>query len=236
MKFGIVQFPGSNCDNDCYHAMKNVLQIPTEMIWHKENDLHGYDCIILPGGFSYGDYLRVGAIARYAPIMSAVIDFAGKGGMVLGICNGFQVLTEAKLLPGALIRNHCLHFICKTQTIRVEHNKTPFTERYQKGQVLEFPIAHGEGCYYADQKTIERLEKNKQILFRYCNSNGEITQKTNPNGSISHIAGICNRERNVLGLMPHPERCMEDCLGSIDGRLLFEGIVGHLRRDVAPIK
>jgi phosphoribosylformylglycinamidine synthase len=227
----VVVFPGSNCDYDCYYAIKNILKAPIEMIWHKEKEynLKGYDCIILPGGFSYGDYLRVGAIARYSPIMTAVIDFALKGGLVLGICNGFQVLTEARLLPGALIKNECLHFICRQQTIRVENVDTPFTKLYRKGQVLKIPIAHGEGCYYADQKTISELENHHQILFRYCDAYGEITREANPNGSLSHIAGICNRERNIVGLMPHPERAMEECLGSLDGRLLFESIVIQLK-------
>ncbi len=232
MKFGVVQFPGSNCDYDCYYAIKNILKAPVEMIWHKEKEhnLKGYDCIVLPGGFSYGDYLRVGAIARYSPIMTAVIDFALKGGLVLGICNGFQVLTEAKLLPGALIRNECLHFICRQQTIRVENIDTPFTKLYQKGQVLKIPIAHGEGCYYADEETISELENHHQILFRYCDARGEITREANPNGSLSNIAGICNRERNIVGLMPHPERAMEECLASLDGRLLFESIVIQLKQ------
>ena len=232
MKFGIVQFPGSNCDYDCYYAISEVLRFPAEMIWHKEKNLDGYACVILPGGFTYGDYLRVGAIARYSPVMSAVVNFAKNGGLVLGICNGFQVLTEAQLLPGALIRNNCLHFICQNQTIRVESVDTPYTKLYQKGQVLQIPIAHGEGCYYADKGTIDVLETNQQILFRYCDSNGGITKEANPNGSISNIAGICNKERNVFGLMPHPERCMEDCLGSIDGRLLFESIVMYLKEDI----
>ena len=228
MQIGIVQFPGSNCDYDCYYAIRYCLKISAAMIWHKEKKLDNYDCIILPGGFTYGDYLRVGAIARYSPIMSAVINFAKKGGFVIGICNGFQVLTEARLLPGALIRNNCLHFICQQQTIKVENNKTPFTSLYQQGQVLKMPIAHGEGCYYADKKTIDRLEANKQVLLRYCNSCGKITRQANPNGSLSNIAGICNKERNVFGLMPHPERCMEDCLGSVDGRLVFKSLRIHL--------
>jgi phosphoribosylformylglycinamidine synthase len=176
----------------------------------------------------------VGAIARYSPIMTAVIDFALKGGLVLGICNGFQVLTEAKLLPGALIRNECLHFICRQQTIRVENIDTPFTKLYQKEQVLKIPIAHGEGCYYADEETISELENHHQVLFRYCDVHGEITREANPNGSLSHIAGICNRERNIVGLMPHPERAMEECLASLDGRLLFDSIIIQLKEKVLP--
>ena len=233
MKFGIVVFPGSNCDYDCYYTIKNVLRIPVDMIWHKNNHLKGYSCIVLPGGFTYGDYLRVGAITRYSPIMSAVIDFAKKGGFVLGICNGFQVLTESKLLPGALIRNDCLHFICKRQTIRVENIKTSFTNLFQEKQILQMPIAHGDGCYYADKKTVDELEANKQIVFRYCDANGKITNKANPNGSISNIAGICNKEKNVLGMMPHPERSAEDCLESEDGRLLFESIITSIKKGIS---
>lgn len=232
MKFGIVQFPGSNCDYDCYYAIRNSLKISVELIWHKDKILDGYDCIILPGGFTYGDYLRVGAIARYSPVMSAVINFAEKGGFVVGICNGFQVLTEARLLPGILIRNNCLHFICKQQTIKIENNMTPFTRLYQQGQIVKMPIAHGEGCYYADRKTIDQLEANKQVLFRYCDQSGKITREANPNGSLSNIAGICNRERNILGLMPHPERCMEGCLGSTDGRLLFESLKMYINENI----
>ncbi|GAB4116473.1 MAG: phosphoribosylformylglycinamidine synthase subunit PurQ [Candidatus Caldatribacteriota bacterium] len=228
MKFGVVQFPGSNCDYDCYYALKYVLKVPTEFIWHKEKDISGYNCIVLPGGFSYGDYLRVGAIARYSPVMKAVVDFARRGGLLIGICNGFQILTEAGLLPGALIRNHCLHFVCKPQNIRVENIETPFTNRCQKGQVLKVPIAHGEGCYYTDQKTLEELEKNNQVLFRYCDIEGKITKAANPNGSLHNIAGICNKKRNIFGLMPHPERSMEECLGSTDGHLIFESIINYL--------
>lgn len=225
MRFGIVQFPGSNCDYDCYYAIRDVLNVSVEMIWHKENNVDGFDCLVLPGGFSYGDYLRAGAIARYSPIMLAVTSFAQKGGLVLGICNGFQVLTEAQLLPGALTRNECLHFICKQQTVRVENIDSPYTNLYQEKQVLKMPIAHGEGCYYADKKTIDELEANHQILFRYCDPQGKIIKDSNPNGSVSNIAGICNKQRNVLGLMPHPERCTEMLLGSADGRLLFESII-----------
>lgn len=230
MKFGVVQFPGSNCDFDCYYAINDIMKIPVEWIWHKQKNVDGFDCIFLPGGFTYGDYLRVGAIARHSPVMQAVIDFAKKGGLVVGICNGFQVLTEARLLPGTLIRNECLHFICKQQTIRAENTNTPFTKSFQKNEVLQIPIAHGEGCYYADEETLEKLEQNNQVIFRYCDVNGGISGQSNPNGSLSNIAGICNEERNVLGLMPHPERAMEDCLGSADGRQIFESIVEYLRK------
>lgn len=230
MKFGLIQFPGSNCDFDCYYAINNIMKIPVEWIWHKQQNVDGFDCIFLPGGFTYGDYLRVGAIARHSPIMQTVINFARKGGLVIGICNGFQVLTEARLLPGTLIRNECLHFICKQQAIRVENINTPFTKLFQKNQVLQIPIAHGEGCYYADKKTLEKLEKNDQVIFRYCDTNGAISGESNPNGSLSNIAGICNKERNVLGLMPHPERAMEACLGSADGRLVFKSIIDHIRK------
>ncbi|MFA6622285.1 MAG: phosphoribosylformylglycinamidine synthase subunit PurQ [Candidatus Caldatribacteriota bacterium] len=229
MKFGIIQFPGSNCDFDCYYALKNIIKVPVEWIWHKQDDLNGFDCIVLPGGFTYGDYLRVGAIARYSPVMSALTDFSRAGGLVIGICNGFQVLTEAKLLPGTLTRNKCLHFICKQQTIRVEEIDTPFTIACKTRKVLQIPIAHGEGCYYTDKETLEHLEQNKQIIFRYCDADGKISDKANPNGSLNNIAGICNKERNVIGLMPHPERSIESCLGSDDGRLIFESIVNHLK-------
>lgn len=229
MKFGIVQFPGSNCDYDCYYALKYILKVPTGFIWHKESDITNYDCIILPGGFSYGDYLRVGAIARYSPVIKAILDFAKKGGLVIGICNGFQILTEARLLPGVLIRNDCLHFVCRKQAIIVENINTPFTNLYRKGQILKMPIAYGDGCYYANRDVIAELEDNNLILFRYCDEQGEITQKANPNGSMNNIAGICNMKRNIFGLMPHPERSMEDCLGSIDGRLIFKSIINYFK-------
>ncbi|MDD3655757.1 MAG: phosphoribosylformylglycinamidine synthase subunit PurQ [Atribacterota bacterium] len=235
MKFGVVQFPGSNCDYDCYYSLKYILKVPTGLLWHKETNITGYDCIVLPGGFSYGDYLRVGAIARYAPVMRSILDFAREGGLVIGICNGFQILTEARLLPGSLIRNNCLHFTCKWQYIRVENINTPVTNLCQKEQVLKIPIAHGEGCYYADQNTIDEIEANNQVLFRYCSNQGKITQEANPNGSLYNIAGICNKGRNIFGLMPHPERCMEDCLGSIDGRLIFKSVINYLRMDIFPL-
>ncbi len=236
MKFGVIKFPGSNCDFDCYYAINNIMEVPVEWIWHKQENVDGFDCIFLPGGFTYGDYLRVGAIARYSPIMRAVIDFAKKGGLVIGICNGFQVLTEAGLLPGTLTRNECLHFICKQQTIRVENSSTPFTGSCQKKQILRIPIAHGEGCYYADRETLEKLELNNQIIFRYCDVSGNISRQANPNGSLSNIAGICNKEKNVLGLMPHPERAIENCLGSDDGRLIFESIIEFLKKKSTLVK
>ena len=230
MKFGVVQFPGSNCDFDCYYALNDILQVPVEWVWHKQESLNGFDCIFLPGGFTYGDYLRVGAIARYSPVMAAVIDFAEKGGLVIGICNGFQILTEAGLLPGTLTRNEYLHFICKQQTVRVENIDTPFTGICKKKKILQIPIAHGEGCYYADKEIINGLEKNNQIILKYCDANGNTSKQANPNGSISNIAGISNKERNVFGLMPHPERCIEGCLGSDDGRLIFESILMYLEK------
>ncbi|MDD4363653.1 MAG: phosphoribosylformylglycinamidine synthase subunit PurQ [Atribacterota bacterium] len=233
MKFGVVQFPGTNCDYDCYHVLQNVLKVQVEWVWHKDVELAGFDCLILPGGFTYGDYLRVGAIARYSPVMKAIIEFAQKGGLVMGICNGFQMLTEAGLLPGTLIKNRCLHFICQQQTIKIENINTPFTTKYHPNQVLKIPIAHGEGCYYADKNTLDELIKNRQIIFRYCDSIGNINNQANPNGSLLNIAGVCNKEKNVLGLMPHPERSAESCLGSKDGLLLFESIILTLKENIS---
>lgn len=217
MKFGVVVFPGSNCDQDCYDVVKDVLKQPVEYIWHGDHKLDHFDCLILPGGFSYGDYLRTGAIARFSPIMEAVKKFAGRGGLVIGICNGFQILTEAGLLSGALMRNKNLHFICKHVRIKAENNRTPFTNKLKKGQILNIPIAHGEGNYTCDEKTLKELKRNKQIIFTYYDEN--------PNGSIANIAGICSEKRNVLGMMPHPERASEEILGSKDGRLIFESIL-----------
>jgi len=226
MRFGVVVFPGSNCDYDCYYVIRNVLQKEVSFIWHKEKNLSGYDCLILPGGFSYGDYLRTGAIARFSPIMKSIEKFAKKGGLVIGICNGFQVLLEAGLLPGAMLRNKTLDFICRFVNIRVENNSVPYTYLCRQGQVLSIPIAHIEGNYYADDKTIESLEENNQIVFRYCDGRGELSEDSNPNGSKGSIAGICNREGNILGMMPHPERASESILGSDDGRLIFESVIG----------
>ncbi len=225
MRFGVVTFPGSNCDYDCYNAVKRVLKEPVEFIWHADKKLDHFDCIILPGGFSYGDYLRTGAIAHFANIMADVKEFASKGGLVIGICNGFQILTEAGLLPGALQRNKSLQFICKNVHLKCENNKTPFTAKMKKGQVIRIPIAHGEGNYTADKATLKELEKNKQIIFRYCDEKGRATEESNPNGSMLNIAGICNKKRNVLGMMPHPERCSEAILGGIDGKYIFESIL-----------
>lgn len=229
MKFGVVVFPGSNCDHDCYHVLKNVLKQDTVYIWHKNHSLDGSDCIVLPGGFSYGDYLRTGAIARFSPIMKEVISFARNGGLVIGICNGFQILLEAGLLPGAMKRNKNLHFICKFVNILVEDTNTPYTNLCKSGQVLRIPIAHNDGNYYADETTLEELRFKNRIIFRYCESDGRTTEDANPNGSLENIAGICNKERNVLGMMPHPERCSEAVLGSEDGMLVFESIVEWMK-------
>lgn len=228
MKFGVVVFPGSNCDHDTYHVISKVLGQPVDFIWHKDERIDGYDAIILPGGFSYGDYLRTGAIARFSPVMRSVRGFAASGGLVLGICNGFQILCEAGLLPGTLLRNRDLKFICEHVNVRVERTDTPFTVSYRKGQVLSIPIAHGDGNYFCDIDTLSELESDGRIIFRYCDARGEATDAANPNGSLANIAGICNRERNVLGLMPHPERASESLLGSNDGRLLFLSLATSL--------
>ena len=225
MKFGIIQFPGSNCDQDAYHALANVLGQPTRYIWHKDSTLGAVDCVVVPGGFSYGDYLRTGAIARFSPAMQAVAAHAKAGGLVIGICNGFQILCEAQLLPGALIRNKSLKFICEHVFVRVETTDSPFTNTCQSGQVLRIPIAHGEGCYFAEPAVIAELEREHQVMVRYCTKDGKINTAANPNGSISNIAGICNAGRNVFGLMPHPERASESALGSEDGRVIFESIL-----------
>jgi phosphoribosylformylglycinamidine synthase I len=221
MKFGVVVFPGSNCDHDTYHVISKVIGQPVDFIWHKEEWIGQFDAIILPGGFSYGDYLRTGAIARFSPVMRAVKEFAAAGGLVLGICNGFQILCEASLLPGALLRNRDLKFICEHVNIRVERADTPFTLSCPEGQILRVPIAHGEGNYFCDPATLAELERDRQIVFRYCDRSGEATEAANPNGSLANIAGICNREGNVLGMMPHPERASESLLGSNDGRQIF---------------
>ncbi|PIR17190.1 MAG: phosphoribosylformylglycinamidine synthase I [Deltaproteobacteria bacterium CG11_big_fil_rev_8_21_14_0_20_49_13] len=217
MKFGIVVFPGSNCDRDCFNVPKNVLGQEAVYLWHKEKDLKNVDCIILPGGFSYGDYLRCGAIAKQSPIMKSIIDFANSGGLTIGICNGFQVLTESGLLPGVLMRNATLSFICKHVKLKVENNKTPFTGKYEEGEVITVPIAHNDGNYFCDEVTLKRLKAKGQIAFSY---HGE-----NPNGAIADIAGITNERGNVLGLMPHPERISEDILGGVDGLKVFESIL-----------
>lgn len=228
MKFGIIVFPGSNCDDDMLHVLGNVMQQETVKIWHKETVLDGFapgDCIVLPGGFSYGDYLRSGAIARFSPIMNAVVDFANSGGLVYGICNGFQILCEAGLLPGVLLRNANQQYICKNVFLKTISNNSPLTAGIPSGQVLKIPIAHGDGRFYADAETLAELEANDQILFKYCQPNGEIATEANPNGAVDNIAGICNKQRNVFGMMPHPERASEDILGNADGHRLFDSLV-----------
>ncbi len=228
MKFAGVVFPGSNCDHDAYHAARHVLGHEAEFVWHKESSLKGADVVILPGGFSHGDYLRTGAIARFSPVMEPVAEFARKGGPVLGICNGFQILLEAGMLPGAMLRNRDLKFHCEHVYIRVEQSDTPFTSLAAAGQVLRIPIAHGEGNYYAAPEVLEQLEASHRVVFRYSDSQGRITAEGNPNGAANNIAGICNETRNVVGLMPHPERACEPVLGSGDGLLLFESVVSAL--------
>ena len=219
MKFGVVIFPGSNCDHDCYYMIESVLGKPVEFIWHQETSLKGFDAVVLPGGFAYGDYLRTGALAKFSPVMGAIQGFAAKGGLVIGICNGFQILTEAGLLPGALMRNITRKYVCKFLGLRVETASTPFTNMTRKGQILKVPIGHGEGNYFADPDTLKRLQDKDQVVFRYVE---------NPNGSIDDIAGIVNEGRNVLGMMPHPDRSSELLLGSADGKLIFESMVNAL--------
>lgn len=230
MKFGVVVFPGSNCDHDAHHAIGTVLGQPVDFIWHQSENLDGFDAVILPGGFSYGDYLRTGAIARFSPVMRAVARFARRGGLVLGICNGFQILLEAGLLPGAMLRNRDLRFICRHVWVRVESEATPFTAAARPGQVLRIPIAHSDGNYTADPETLAELEREERIIFRYVTPDGRRDASANPNGSAADIAGIVNREGNVLGLMPHPERAVEAMLGSTDGLLVFRSMVESLTR------
>lgn len=224
MKFGVIVFPGSNCDHDAYHVVSKHIGQPVDFIWHKETDLSGYDAILIPGGFSYGDYLRAGALASFSPVMNAVKEFAANGGFVFGICNGFQILCEAGLLPGALMRNENLHFVCKHVNIRTENTNTPYTSELAAGSVLSMPIAHAEGNYVCDEETMNQLEENGQIVFRYCDAEGELSSEANPNGALSNIAGICNLDRNVVGMMPHPERACEELLGSNDGRDIFRSL------------
>ena len=231
MKFAVVVFPGSNCDDDSYHAAKYVLGQEAEFIWHKETSLKGADVVILPGGFAHGDYLRTGAIARFSPIMGAVAEFAKRGGPVLGICNGFQILLEAGFLPGAMLRNRDLKFHCEHVIVRVEQTETPFTLRAAKGQRLRIPIAHGEGNYYAPADVVQQLESSGRVVFRYCDERGNVTERANPNGAVNGIAGICNEARNVVGLMPHPERACEGALGSADGLILFESAVAAMAQE-----
>ena len=235
MKFGVVVFPGSNCDDDAYYALGAVIGQRVEFVWHRSQEISGFDAIVLPGGFAFGDYLRTGAIARFSPVMSAVARFARSGGLVLGICNGFQVLLEAGLLPGAMLRNRDLRFLCRDVHLRVETTDTPFTCAARRRQILKIPIAHMEGNYFADNKTLAELERNGQIVLRYTTPQGEIEDSANPNGSLAAIAGICNRERNVMGMMPHPERAVEASLGSSDGLVIFRSIVNSLTRK-APAK
>jgi phosphoribosylformylglycinamidine synthase I len=233
MKFAVVVFPGSNCDEDAYHAASHVLGEQAEYVWHKETDLKGADVVILPGGFAHGDYLRTGAMARFSPIMQAVETFASQGGPVLGICNGFQILLEAGLLPGAMLRNRDLKFHCEHVHVRVDENDTPFTGLCRPGQVLRIPIAHGEGNYFAEPAVISRLEANRQIVFRYTTAAGDLSDAANPNGSVASIAGLCNEARNVVGLMPHPERACESMLGSADGLIVFQSVVTWFRERAA---
>ena len=235
MNFAVLQFPGSNCDQDVVHVLRNVLGHSARLVWHKENSLGDADAAFIPGGFSYGDYLRTGAIARFSPIMQAVQNFAANGGQVLGVCNGFQILCEAGLLPGALIRNRSLQFRCENVFLKTLTNDSPFTNKIPAEKLLRVPIAHGEGCYFADETTLENLKAKKQILWQYVNEKGEPTEQSNPNGSVLNIAGICNETRNVAGLMPHPERASETLLGCADGRLIFESLV-HWLLHVAPSK
>ena len=228
MKFGVLVFPGSNCDHDAYHVLSKHVGQPVDFIWHRETDLSDYDAVIVPGGFSYGDYLRAGALARFSPVMKAVREFASSGRFVFGICNGFQILCEAGLLPGALMRNSDLHFICRHVNIRVENTETPFTRDIAGSKVLSIPIAHAEGNYVCDDDAYRSLEENGQIVFRYCSPDGEVSEESNPNGSRSGIAGICNLDRNVLGMMPHPERACEELLGSNDGREIFRSLTNTI--------
>lgn len=230
MKFGIVVFPGSWSHQDFHHVIVTILKEEACYLWHKEADLHGVDCVILPGGFAHGDYLRAGAIARLSPVMRAVAAFADAGNLVLGSCNGFQILTEAGLLPGALLPNDCLHYRCRWTHLRVESRQTPFTTAMQPGQVVRMPISHGDGRYYIDQTGWKRLVESDQIIFRYCDAKGTLASDANPNGSLDHIAGVCNERRNILGLMPHPERAAEPILGSEDGYLMFASILDSFVR------
>jgi phosphoribosylformylglycinamidine synthase len=228
MKFGIIQFPGSNCDLDKLWVLQDVFKQEARYVWHKDTDLGEFDCVVVPGGFSYGDYLRTGAIARFSPVMKAVAEHAARGKLVIGICNGFQILCEAGLLPGALLRNRSLQFRCEHVYVRIETRQSPFTCAARTREVMRIPVAHGEGCYYADPQTIEELKKNDQILFRYVDARGRVVDTASPNGSIENIAGICNKARNVCGMMPHPERASEEELGSADGRIVWESILNHL--------
>jgi phosphoribosylformylglycinamidine synthase subunit PurQ / glutaminase len=228
MKFGVIIFPGSNCDHDAYWTLRHVANQPATFLWHESHDLENCDALIVPGGFAYGDYLRTGAIARFSPVMESVRKFAASGGLVLGICNGFQILCESGLLPGVLMRNVGLKYVCKPVQVRVENAETPFTNASQQGEVLTIPIGHMEGNYYCDPATLEELQRENRIMFRYCSPSGEVNQAANPNGSLDNIAGICNRGGNVVGMMPHPERSAEPELGGIDGLKIFQSMVGAM--------
>jgi len=230
MRFGVVVFPGSNCEMDCYHVIDRVLGMDVDYVWHRETDVSSYDCLVLPGGFSYGDYLRCGAIARFSPVMEAVKEYAGAGGLVIGICNGFQILLEAGLLPGAMLQNTSLHFICRFVNLRIENAQTPWTNQGERGRVLRIPINHYEGNYITDKATHRRLVEEGRIILRYCDEKGEVTATANPNGAMDNIAGICNEGFNVFGLMPHPERAAEDILGGTDGLVIWESVMAHFER------
>jgi phosphoribosylformylglycinamidine synthase subunit PurQ / glutaminase len=236
VKFGIVVFPGSNCDHDAYHAAGHVLGQEARFLWHKDASLQGCDAVILPGGFSYGDYLRCGSIARFSPIMDCIARFAGEGGYVIGICNGFQILAECGLLPGVLLRNASLRFVCKQVRLRVENARTAFTSGFLEGQQIAIPVAHGEGNYFTDAETLNLLERSGRVVFRYCDEKGQCSPESNPNGSLNNIAGIINEGGNVLGMMPHPERSMETLLGSEDGSVLFRSLIQTIRDGVAAVR
>jgi phosphoribosylformylglycinamidine synthase len=229
MRFAVLQFPGSNCDQDCVHVLGNVLGHDADYLWHKEESIGGADAVVVPGGFSYGDYLRTGSIAQFSPVMNAVKAFANAGGLVIGICNGFQILCETGLLPGALVRNRSLQFRCETIFLKIPTTDSPFTCEVPEDRLLCVPIAHGEGCYFADDEVLAKLRADDQILFQYASETGDLTDEANPNGSLLNIAGICNEGRNVCGMMPHPERASENILGANDGRLVFESMLCHLK-------
>jgi len=229
MKFGVIIFPGSNCDHDMIYVLRNIMGQQVVELWHKNTNLQGVEAVILPGGFTYGDYLRSGAIARYSPVMDHVIRFANNGGFVFGVCNGFQILCEARLLPGALLRNSKQKFVCRNVYIRPDNNSNTITSLLDKNKAYKIPIAHGEGRYYADEETLKKMRQNNQILFRYCDANGIITEEVNPNGSIDNIAGVCNENKNVYGMMPHPERAADEELGNTDGLAIFESILSMVK-------
>lgn len=235
MRFGVIVFPGSNCDRDCYDVLHNVVRVETEFIWHEKTDLSRFDAIVLPGGFSYGDYLRAGAIARFSPVMQSLPEFIREGRLVIGICNGFQSLLEAGILPGAMLKNASRQFICDWVHLRVENNETPFTRLYRKGEVIRIPIAHSDGNYYTDVRTLAQLQKTNRVIFRYCDERGRLTEEANPNGSIQNIAGIISETGNVLGMMPHPERASEAILGSEDGKRIFLSMVKSVREKLSRV-